>query len=158
MSASTATLPYVQHDLGMQLKISKLEPENAATAVKLVKSFAARDVSLEYMQEFLSNPRNYLIVAELDGELAGFLLAHALQRLKQVSHKMFIYEVDVAENHRRRGVGTALIAHLRQIVKQEKMMNAFVFTSYSNEGAVEFYKRTGGKIKNGDDVMFVYEE
>jgi hypothetical protein len=37
------------------------------------------------------------------------------------------------------------------------MLNAFVITSYSNKGAVEFYKHTGGKMENGDDLMFVYD-
>jgi ribosomal protein S18 acetylase RimI-like enzyme len=69
---------------------------------------------------------------------------------------MFIYEIDVASTYQRKGVGTALINHVREIVRREKMMNAFVFTSYSNKDAVEFYKRTGGIVENGDDLMFVY--
>jgi aminoglycoside 3-N-acetyltransferase I len=142
----------------MELKIRKLEAKDSALAVDVVKSFDTKDVSLEYMERFLLNPLNYLIVAEVDDDLAGFLLAHALQRLKQESYKMFIYEIDVAEKHRRKGVGTALINQVRRIVRDEKMMNAFVFTNYSNEGAVEFYKNTGGKIENGDDLMFVYED
>ena len=142
----------------MQLKVRRLETKDAALAVGMVKSFAAKDVSLDYLERFLSNPLNYLIVAEVDDDdLAGFVLAHALQRLKQDSYKMFIYEIDVAEKHRRKGVGTALISYVRQTVKKEKMLNAFVFTSYSNKGAVDFYKSTGGKIENGDDLMFVYE-
>ena len=141
----------------MQLNVRKLAPGDAALAVELVKSFAAKDVSLDYMERFLSNPLNYLIVAQVDGDVAGFLLAHALQRLKQASYKMFIYEIDVAEKHRRKGVGTALISCVREIVRNEKMLNAFVFTSYSNQGAVKFYENTGGKIENGDDLMFVYE-
>src|SRR5918911_794333 len=142
----------------MRLKVRQLERGDAAEACALVKSFAAKDVSVEYMERFLSNPLNYLIVAEANGEVAGFLLAHALPRLKQDSYKMFIYEIDVAEPHRRKGVGTALISEVRRIVRKEKMLNAFVFTSYSNKGAVEFYKKTGGRIGNGDDPVFVYEE
>jgi aminoglycoside 3-N-acetyltransferase I len=141
----------------MDLKVKKLEPKDAPLAASVVKSFAAKHVSLGYMEVFLSNPLNYLIVAEVDGDLAGFLLAYALQRLKQVSYKMFIYELDVVEEQRRKGVGTALINYVREIVRTEQMMNAFVLTSYSNEGAVEFYKTTGGKIENGDDLMFVFE-
>lgn len=140
------------------MNIRRFEPKDARAAVALVKLFASKDVSAEYLERFLANSSNYLIVAEVDGNLAGFLLAHALQRLKQESHKMFIYEIDVAQQYRRRGVGTALINHIREIVKRENMMNAFVFTSHSNKGAVEFYKSTGGKIENGDDLMFVYEE
>lgn len=68
----------------MRPNIRKLEPGDAALAVDLVKSFAAKDVSLEYMERFLSNPQNHLIVAQVEGDVAGFLLAHALQRLKQV--------------------------------------------------------------------------
>lgn len=135
----------------------RLLPEDAETAVALVKQFAGMDVTGEYLKRFLENPLTYLIIAEVEGQMAGFLLAHALPRLKQESYKMFIYEIDVAEPFRRRGAGTALIRHIREIVEQQKMMNAFVFTGYSNTGAVEFYKQTGGKIENGDDLMFVYE-
>jgi aminoglycoside 3-N-acetyltransferase I len=140
------------------LKVRRFEASDAETAVALVEQFAGNVVSSEYLKEFLASPVNYLIVAEIENTLAGFLLAHALQRLKQESHKMFIYELDVAQAYRRKGVGTALIQYILGIVRQEKMMNAFVFTSYSNKGAVEFYKSTGGKIVNGDDLMFVYEK
>ena len=141
----------------MELKVRRLEPKDAPLAADVVKSFAAKRVSLEYMERSLSNSLNYLIVAELDGDVAGFLLAHALQRLKQDSYKMFIYEIDVAKEQRRKGVGTALINHVREIIRKEPIMSAFVFTTYSNEGAVEFYKITGGKIENADDLMLMYE-
>ena len=141
----------------MELKVRTLEPKDAPLAADVVKLFAGADVSLEYMEIFLSNRSNYLIVAELNGHLAGFLLAYALQRLKQVSYKMFIYEIEVLETQRRRGVGSALIAFVREIVRTERMISAFVLTSYSNEVAVEFYKSTGGKVTNGDDLMFVFE-
>lgn len=149
--------PEIGFIVNIEMKIRRLEPKDAALAIETVKSFEAKDVSLKYMEKFLLNPHNYLIVAEDDGEPVGFLLAHALQRLKQDSYKMFIYEIDVAEKHRRKGIGTALISHVREIVRTEKMLNAFVFTNHSNKGAVEFYKSTGGKIENGDDLMFVYE-
>jgi ribosomal protein S18 acetylase RimI-like enzyme len=140
------------------MKIRRLEPEDAATAAGAVKLFASEEVSLGYMERFLSDPTTYLIVAELDGEIAGFVLTYALRRMKQDdSVKMFIYEIEVAPKHRRKGVGTALINYVRDIVRKEKMYSAFVFTNYSNEGAVEFYKSTGAAIENGDDLLFYYE-
>lgn len=142
----------------MKFTVRRLESKDAAIAVELVKTFASKNVSLEYLQKFLSNPANYLIVAEVENKLAGFLLAHRLERLKQDSFKLFIYEIDVDEKFRRKGIGTALIEFAKNIVRREKMMNAFVFTNYSNKGAVEFYKSTGAKIENGDDLMFVYTE
>ncbi|HEY0428153.1 MAG TPA: GNAT family N-acetyltransferase [Pyrinomonadaceae bacterium] len=142
----------------MELTVRKFEPKDAADGARLVKSFAGKTVSAEYLQRFLSNPANYLIVAEAGNELAGFLLGYRLERLKEESFKFFIYEIDVVENFRRRGVGTALIEYAKNIVSRENMINAFVFTNYSNAGAVEFYKSTGAEIENGDDLMFVYAE
>jgi aminoglycoside 3-N-acetyltransferase I len=142
----------------MELRVRKFESKDAARGVELVESFAAKNVSIEYLQKFLSNPANYLIVAEAGNELAGFLLGYRLERLKEESFKFFIYEIDVDKNFQRRGVGTALIEYAKNIVRAEKMINAFVLTNYSNEGAVEFYRSTGAKIENGDDLMFVYAE
>ncbi|MGC2236133.1 MAG: GNAT family N-acetyltransferase [Pyrinomonadaceae bacterium] len=142
----------------MEFTVRKFESNDAARAVELVKSFAAKDVSAEYFKTFLSNPANYLIVAEAGNELAGFLLGYRLERLKEESFKFFIYEIDVDKNFQRKGVGTALIEYAKNVVRAEKMINAFVFTNYSNEDAVEFYKSTGAKIENGDDLMFVYAD
>ena len=140
----------------MKLSVRRFEPNDAAIAAGLVKSFAAKDVTSEYLQKFLSNPANYLIVAEFGNELAGFLLAYRLERLKEEAFKFFIYEIDVIEKFQRRGVGTALIEYAKNIVRAGNMINAFVLTNHSNRGAVEFYKSTGAKIENGDDLMFVY--
>ncbi len=60
--------------------------------------------------------------------------------------------------HQRKGVGTALINYVRDVVREKKMHSAFVFTNYSNEGAVAFYKSTGALIENGDDLLFYYED
>lgn len=144
----------------MEVKVKRLEATDALQAVSVVRVFYAKEVSPQHMERFLSNPANYLIVAEADGNShpawAGFLLAYALERLKEDALKMFIYDIEVAEQYRRQGVGTALIGHVRRIVKQEEMVSAFVFTNYSNEGAVGFYKSSGAKIVNGDDLLFVY--
>ena len=124
----------------------------------MVKLFAGEEVSSAYMERFLADPATYLIVAELDAEIAGFVLTYELRRMKQDdSVKMFIYEIEVAAKHQRKGVGTALINHVRDIVREKKMYSAFVFTNYSNEGAVAFYKSTGAIIENGDDLLFYYE-
>lgn len=140
----------------MEFKVRRFESKDAARCVELVESFAAKNVSLEYLRKFLSNPANYLIVAEAGNKPAGFLLGYRLERLKEESFKFFIYEIDVDEKFRRRGIGTALIEYAKNVVRAEKMINAFVFTNYSNEGAVEFYQSTGAKIEKGDDLMFVY--
>jgi aminoglycoside 3-N-acetyltransferase I len=140
----------------MALKVRRLKRDDAALAVGVVKAFARRDVSLAYMERFLANEANHLIVAEVDNALAGFLLAHSLDRLKEEARKLFIYEIEVAEGHRRQGIGSVLIEHALGIAREEQMLSAFVFTNYANAGAVEFYKRTGARVATGDNLLFVY--
>src|SRR5215216_2628565 len=102
----------------MKISVKRLESNDAAVAaVEVVKSFADGDVSLEYLEKFLANPANYLVVAEAGNKAAGFLLAHRLERLKEESFKLFIYEIDVDENFRREGAGTALIEYAKNIVR-----------------------------------------
>ncbi|HKO05287.1 MAG TPA: GNAT family N-acetyltransferase [Candidatus Acidoferrales bacterium] len=138
------------------MKVKRLDTDDLAMLVSTVRSFKGREISAGHAQDFLADPRHFVIVAETGGEPVGFLLAYRLERMDRPSAKMFIYEIEVAEAHRRKGMGTSLIGAIREIVRREGLMNAFVLTNHSNEGAVAFYKSTGGRIENGDDLMFVY--
>ncbi len=139
----------------------RLEPCNADLARTLVEKFHGRVVSTEYMAKFLSNPSNFLLIAEGETEegeteLIGFLSAHRLDSLEQEAEAMFIYEIDVEARHRRQGAGAALITHIRRIADERQMFELFVLTNHFNEGAVAFYKATGGQVEEGDELMFVY--
>jgi aminoglycoside 3-N-acetyltransferase I len=142
---------------GLRVVVRRLGTGDENAAVALVRSFAGKDITPSHAGRFLANPANYLIVAEADGSVIGFALAHALERLKEDSHKLFIYELEVAAEFRRRGVGRALIAHLRQVVERDRMLNAFVLTNHSNSAAVALYRRTGAREPNGNDLLFVYD-
>jgi aminoglycoside 3-N-acetyltransferase I len=134
----------------------KLEPSDAALAQSVLTQFHGREVSTEYLAQWLRNPAHYLLVAEADGAIVGRLSAYALDSLDREAAAMFIYEIDVAENFRRRGAGAALIAHIKSLADEKRMFEMFVFTNHSNAGAVAFYQATGGQMEEGDELMFVY--
>lgn len=138
------------------MKIKRLGVDDVALAESVVKRFKRQTVSPEYLQRFLGDSRNVLYVAEIGGKAEGFLLAYRLDRIDGLPPKVFVYEVDVLEESRRRGIGTQLMDAVRDMIRQEELTNAFVLTNYENEGAVAFYEATGGKVPHGDDVMFVY--
>lgn len=66
----------------------------------------------EYLVRFLARPDNVLIVSVMDGGPVGFLLAYLLDRVDRDQQMMFLYEIAVAESHRRRGIGTQMISEL----------------------------------------------
>jgi aminoglycoside 3-N-acetyltransferase I len=138
------------------MNAKQLGTNDVALLVSTVRRFKGREISAKHAHSFLTDPRHFVIVAEVAGEPVGFLLAYRLERMDRPSAKMFIYEMEVAGPHRRKGIGTSLIAAIREIVRRDGLMNAFVLTNHSNEAAVAFYKSTGARIEHGDDLMFVY--
>jgi aminoglycoside 3-N-acetyltransferase I len=141
---------------GAQVNVKRLTTDDLGLMLRAVRKFKEREISTEYAHGFLADPRHFVIIAEIGGDPVGYLLAYRLERIDRPSAKMFIYEIDVSEPHRRKGIGTSLINAIREVVRRDELMNAFVITNYANEGAVAFYKSTGGRIEHGDDVVFVY--
>jgi aminoglycoside 3-N-acetyltransferase I len=139
----------------MQTTVRKLGPEDAPAAQALVRAFHESAVSRVYLSGLLSNPTNLLLVAEAGGEAVGFVWAHWLGRLTEERERLFLYEIEVAPEHRRRGVGTQLM-HAVLLEARSRGSVVFLLTNRSNAEAVSFYKQLGGTVKNGDDVLFVY--
>lgn len=139
----------------MEFAIRRLTGTDAPVAQKLVCQFHDRELSVRHLEKTLADPVNYLVIAEVNDRLAGFLFAHRIDHLSRAGSQIFIYEIEVEPEFRRKGIGTALIDFILDVAQRDGI-EAFVFTNHSNKGAVEFYKSTGGVVENGDDLLFVY--
>jgi ribosomal protein S18 acetylase RimI-like enzyme len=139
----------------MSTLVRRLTPADASLARQVTAVFHGRDIPADYLRHYLTNPNNYLFVAEVDGELTGFLTAHRLDRFNRTETQLFIYEIETLEPFRRRGVGSALMNQILEMSRTEKI-EAFVFTNHSNTVAVQFYKSLGGLIESGDELMFEF--
>lgn len=137
--------------------VRRLAPGEETTAKRVVERFMEREVAVEHLETFLADPKHHLFVAEREGAVAGFLLAYGLDRLDGQGPMLFLYEIEVAAEHRRQGIGSDLLAAALEIVKREGWKETFVLTERSNAGAVAFYESTGGRMAGGDDLLFVYE-
>jgi ribosomal protein S18 acetylase RimI-like enzyme len=92
----------------------------------------------------LADPRVLMLVA-FDGERpVGFVLAHELPRRHGDRSKLFVYEVDVAETHRRRGIATALFGLLAELARERGIRTGFVLTEPDNGPANALYRSVGG--------------
>jgi aminoglycoside 3-N-acetyltransferase I len=138
--------------------ISRLHIDRLEKAQASVELFWDTLPSQKTITKFLSNPHNILLSAEIDGVLVGQAIAYILERWDIGLPMLFLYSIDVVEDYRRRGIGTALIAAIREIGRAEGCTEAFVFTNESNFAAMQLYQSTGGKISTPDDVvMFEYD-
>ncbi|MDD5339442.1 MAG: GNAT family N-acetyltransferase [Dehalococcoidales bacterium] len=105
------------------------------------------------MQVFLANPLNYLLVAVEGERTLGYLFAYELQRPDRKQSMMFLYDITVLDEYRRKGVGTALIERLKTLCDNKHIMKMFVPTSRSNIAAVNLYQKTGAVISTDADAV-----
>ena len=102
----------------------------------------------------LADPRTLMLVA-FDGERpVGFVLAHDLPRRHGDRAKLFVYEVDVAETHQRRGIGKALLRRLAELAHERGIRTGFVLTDEDNVPANALYRSAGGTSQK--DVMWEF--
>jgi GNAT superfamily N-acetyltransferase len=102
----------------------------------------------------LADPRTLLLVAFDGGSPVGFVLAHDLPRRWRDRSKLFVYEVDVVESHRRRGIGNALLARLAELARERGIRIGFVLTDDDNVPANALYRSAGGT--SSKDVMWEF--
>lgn len=92
----------------------------------------------------LADPRTLLLVAFDREAPVGFVLAHELPRRHGDPAKLFVYEVDVAEAYRRRGIASALLARLAELARERGIRSGFVLTEPDNGPANALYRSAGG--------------
>ncbi len=108
-------------------------------------------------QKFLSNPDNAFFVAKYDGVIAGFLTAHCLQRFDKRRAEVLLYEIGVAEQYRRLGVGTALMTAVKESAAEVGADEVWVLTEHDNVPALNLYRSAGATDEAPNVVMFSYK-
>jgi ribosomal protein S18 acetylase RimI-like enzyme len=82
------------------------------------------------------------------------VLAHELPRRHGDRAKLFVYEVDVAESHRRRGIAKALLRRLAELARERGIRTGFVLTDEDNVAANALYRSAGGRAE--EDVIWEF--
>jgi ribosomal protein S18 acetylase RimI-like enzyme len=96
----------------------------------------------EHTATFLAAPGHHLLVA-LDGhEPVGFVSGVETIHPDKGT-EMFVYELGIHEDHRRRGVATALLDELRRIAADRGCNGLWVATEPDNAPAIATYLRAG---------------
>jgi aminoglycoside 3-N-acetyltransferase I len=111
----------------------------------------------EQATAFLADDRMLFLVASDGGDPTGFLFGYELLRRHGDRSIFFVYEVDVRERYRRRGVATALFGELERLARARGIRRAFVLAAEGNEPAMRLYESVGGVRPYDDDVMWRFE-
>ena len=106
----------------------------------IVERLATREPGTALLQD----PHTIFLVAFENGAPAGFVLAYELPRRHGFNVTLIVYEVEVDEAFRRRGIATCLLGELEQVARRRGIEEAFVLTEPDNYAANRLYESAGG--------------
>lgn len=97
----------------------------------------------KYLEDLLYD-ETFIAVAALQGdEVIGALAAYQLRKFEQRRSEVYIYDLAVAEEHRRRGVATAMIREVQMLAAERGGWVVYVQADYVDEPAVALYTKLG---------------
>jgi aminoglycoside 3-N-acetyltransferase I len=98
----------------------------------------------EYLAGLLARPEFWAVAAIEDGAIVAGITAHALPLTRREASELLIYDVAVRVDRHRRGIGRALMTHLRDLAAASGISLSWVPVDDEDEGALEFYRALGG--------------
>ena len=130
--------------------IRRLGPGDGETLRELDRRFKEHVVTPEAAEAFLAEPRHVVLLA---GGRDGFLLAYVLDRIDGRT-AVFLYEVGVASDARRTGLGRALVEEAMRIGREAGAFEMYVLTEPENDAANGLYAATGAESETS--VMWTW--
>lgn len=97
----------------------------------------------DYLRRTLAKTDVIMLAAIANGRVSGGLVAYVLDKLEQERSEIYIYDLAVAETHRREGIATALIAEVQAIAATTGAWVIYVQADYGDEPAIALYEKLG---------------
>ena len=112
-------------------------------------SYQSAVPSDEYLNSLLGREDFIPLVAVADGNVVGGLAAYVLRKFEQERSEIYIYDLAVDENYRRRGIATGLINKLREIAREKGAWVLYVQADLGDDPAIKLYESLGTR----EDVL-----
>jgi ribosomal protein S18 acetylase RimI-like enzyme len=122
-------------------EIRRLGPGDDALVLGAAELFDAHPTA-EWTARFLAAPGHHVLVA-LDGARAVGFVTGVETTHPDKGTEMFLYELAVHEDHRRRGIGRRLVEALAELARERGCHGMWVGTEPDNAAAIATYRAAG---------------
>lgn len=96
-----------------------------------------------YLESLLADDNFIPLVAIVEGKVVGGLAAYVLKKFEQERSEIYIYDLGVREEYRRRKIATRLINELREIAREMGAYVIFVQADYGDDPPIKLYESLG---------------
>jgi aminoglycoside 3-N-acetyltransferase I len=107
------------------------------------ETYGAHPPTNAYLTDWLGKEHVFAIVARVGDEVVGGLVAYELDKFEQARRETYIYDLAVAQGHRRKGIATALIERLREIAAERGSWVLYVQADLGDDPAIALYDTLG---------------
>lgn len=114
-----------------------------------VETYSGARPSIAYLERLLGIDAFMALVAMKDDEVVGGLTAYELQKFEQERSEIYIYDLAVAEGHRREGIATTLIQEIKKIAAARGAYVVIVQADMGDDPAINLYTKLGKR----EDVL-----
>jgi GNAT superfamily N-acetyltransferase len=134
------------------IRIRPATPDDAALVTRFIRALAEYERLLDECEAteaqvraslFGDRPQAEVVIADVDGEPAGFALFFHNYSTFLARHGLYLEDLFVAPEHRGRGVGRALLAHLARLAVERGCGRLEWWVLDWNEPAIRFYESVG---------------
>ena len=99
----------------------------------------------DHLLKLLADEKFIALTAHIEGEMVGALAGYELVKYEANRSEIYIYDLAVRGEHRRRGVATALIEALKPIAREKGAWVIYVQADPPDEPAVALYDKLGAR-------------
>lgn len=97
----------------------------------------------DHLKSLLAKQHIITVVALAGDDVVGGLVAYELDKFESARSEFYFYDLAVHAEHRREGIATALIEHLRAIAARRSAWVIYVQADYGDDAAIALYTKLG---------------
>ena len=96
-----------------------------------------------YLQSLLGSDTFLAVAAFAGSQVIGGIAAYVLPKFEQARAELYLYDLAVAEDHRRQGVATAMVRALQRLAGARGIHALFVQADRGDDAAIALYSKLG---------------
>ena len=129
------------------IKTRSANENDLLSLVILAEEFIPREVDKEkrvnVLKQALRNQNYKLLVAELEGEIVGFIDQWVIHDFTHGAKHGYIHNLYVSSKHRRKGIASKLLQEAMNHARNIEVSEIHVTTRFDNRLAIKLYKKHG---------------
>jgi len=118
--------------LALSMLTEEFMPEGATTEKRV-----------RILRKALKNPNYELLVAEVEGEIAGFIDQWVICDFAHGAKPSYIQNLYITPKHRRKGIAGRLLQEIIRSAENEGVLEIHVVTEFENKPAINLYRKHG---------------